>query len=171
MKIAFKYGVVIGLGLAGWDILTNEYLYNTLLGRAPFIFQLVILLTGLFVGIWDYKKSVFGNKITFGNASVSGIKIAVVAALVFSMASFLYYQKAAYRFDEYSIRETLRVAKEKNATPKDMKQINEMVAMTKAAENPANKAKGAMLVTSILGLLFSLIFAAILRNAEPKPLE
>lgn len=171
MKIAFKYGIIIGLALAAWDVWTNEYLYNTIMGRAPFIFQLTILLAGLFVGIWDYKRNVYAGKITFGNASVSGIKISVVAALVFSMCSFLYYQKAPYRFEEYAIRETVRVAKEKNATPAEMKQINEMNAMTRAAENPGSKSKGALLVTSVLGLLFSLIFAAILRNAEPKPLE
>ena len=167
MKIAFKYGVVIGLALAGWDIWTNEYLYNTLFGRAPFIFQLGLLLLGLFLGIWEFKKVKYANKITFGAATFSGIQIAVIAALVFSISSFVYYQKASYRFDEFSIRETIRVAKEKNASPKDMKQIEEMVEMTRAAETPANKAKGALLVTAILGLLFSLIFAAILRNTEP----
>lgn len=170
MKIAFKYGVVIGLALAGWDIWTNEYLYNTLVGRAPFIFQLAILLLGLFIGIWEFKKIKYNNKITFGAASMSGIQITVVAALMFSITTFVYYQNATYRFDEYSIRETLKVAKEKNASPAEWKQINEMVKLTRDAENPGNKAKGALLVTSILGLLFSLIFAAILRNTEPQRL-
>lgn len=170
MKVAFKYGIAIGIALAGWDIWTNEYLYSTLMGRIPFIFQLSILLLGLFLGIWEDKKNQYANKITFGYATISGIKIAAIAALVFSMSSFIYYQKASYRFDEYSIRETLKVAKEKNASPDEMKKINEMITLTRAAENPSNKAKGALLVTAILGLLFSLIFAAILRNTEPQPL-
>jgi hypothetical protein len=171
MKIAFKYSIVVGLALCAWDIYTNESLYNTVFGRVPFVFQLLILLLGLLGAIWETKYKQYNGKITFGQGSLAGIKVAFLASAIFSIGSYMYYQRGVYRFDEYSINETIRVAKEKKASAAEMKKVEELVAMTRAAETPANKAKGALLVTSVLGILFSLIFAAIFRNMDPIPLS
>src|ERR1700687_1178964 len=85
MKIALKYGIAVTLVIAAWVALKHFVLH--LEGPRAQIADVVIFnlaaITGLMLGIRE-KRTTNGGSLTFGDGWITGIKIAVIYAILTS---------------------------------------------------------------------------------------
>lgn len=166
MKIAFKYGLPAGLLIASWDALNYFFLYKTFVGRLSFLVDLAFLLCMLYFGIREFKRKKYNNEITFASASLAGIQICIVISLTLSLCTFACYSFDNSRYEEFYISETTQAMKVKN-----LPDIEKTITDLKVSFKPFNQARGAFLVTMLLGGVFSFLFGMILRNKIPDPTE
>jgi len=86
MRLAFKYGILVTLVIAAWVALKHFVLH---LESRPAQFADVVIfnltaITGLLLGIRE-KRRLNGGTMTFGDGSITGIKIAVTYAILISI--------------------------------------------------------------------------------------
>lgn len=171
-------GMIAGGLLVGFFLITHLLFMKNLNAKTWGIFEVVgyssiiIALTAIFFGVKGYRDKVLGGKISFGKAFTLGLGISGVASIIFGIYVYILYTVISPDLTDKMIecyRERVKTSGEtQQVITQELAQFETEEAMWR---NPFLQSF-AMLVTILaIGILISLISAAILRRREPIPID
>ena len=164
MKIAFKYGLTAGIGIALWGMLDYFLLYKTFLSKISIFVDLIVLFTLIYKGVRAIKKDQFKDEITFSQASLSGVQVSLFASFVVGLLTFAYYSVGNKDYENFYIRQTIEIM-----TSRKMPDIEKYVGELKTRFQPLTQAQGTFFSTMLFGTVFSFVLAILIRNKTPEP--
>lgn len=171
MRYALVYG---GLsGAVAISVLVFSLAFNLPNHTHSLWFGYLVMLVALsliFVGVKRYRDVECGGVVSFGRAFLIGIGIALVAAVIYALGWELYLAVSGKDFmAEYtaSILDRMRVD---GATPAAIAaKTAEMRAMAEAYRNPLFRLPMTFVEIFPVGLVVTLVSAALLRNPRLLP--
>ena len=151
-------GVILGMELSGGD---GDFQVLEWLG---YLIMLVAL-SLVFVGIRQYRDQELGGVITFGKAALTGIAISAVASIVYVAVWEIYLAATDYAFiGEYTAGLIESQRADGLQGPELEAFINEMEAMNANYARPLYRLPLTFVEIFPVGLLVTLISAAVLRK-------
>ena len=167
-KIVLIYGLIGGLiiSVLMWLTLGSEQVdfeNGELIGYTT----MVVALSTIFFGVKAYRDKHLGGRITFGKAFLLGLYIALVASTLYVASWMLlsattgdYFMVQYYEHAKQEMESSNMPAEEMNAKLDEMQQFAELY------KNPIVKIGFTYLEILPVGLLVSLLVAAILKRKE-----
>ena len=172
-KIIITYGLIVGAIIAISVSLTlalgadSEHLAGLeWLGYAI----MIIAFSVIFVAIKGHRDRELGGVINFGTAFGVGIGITVVASLIYVVAWEINLSVTNYAFMEQYTASLVEVKEASGASEKELAEYRaEMDLMTERYRNPLFRLPITFLEIFPVGLLITLVSAAVLRNSRVLP--
>ena len=166
-KIVLTFGLISGALMAVFMFATMPFIdrigfdKGLLIGYANIVLAFILV----FFGIRSYRENVGGGAITFGRAFAVGILITIISSICYVIAwQILYHTLMPDFFEKYSAY-VIEKARAAGATPEAVQnQIQEMDQMKGLMKNPFIHSAFVFLEPFPVGLLITLISAAILRK-------
>lgn len=170
-KSAVQYGVIFGIIMIlqfvityalGIDLITNKTLglvYNLL----NFLFLPIILIA---IALHNYKKNINNGFLSFAQGLKAGVTVTVIAGLVFAIFNIIFN----IIFPEYAIEilsKTKQVMIETNPSM-TQEQLDMSISMVEKFSSPYITAPVTIAMYAFIGLIYSLIISAILKNDRPQ---
>ena len=169
MRYALTYGI-----LAGLVVLAIFIPALALLNQHSMVVGYLIMLVGLtlvFVGIKRFRDVEKGGVIRFFPAFLMGLGISLVASIIYVIGFEIYLGATDYALFEDFIAQQLRDYRAAGLSPAELaSKTEELAAMrTMIRENPLARMGFIFLELFPVGLLVSLVSAALLRNVRFLP--
>lgn len=172
-KPIIVYGLIVGIIIAASVALSlsmgsgSEHIASLeWLGYAV----MIIAFSMIFVAIKRYRDRDLGGVIRFGQAVKLGIGITLVASLIYVVAWEINLAVTDYAFMEEYSQSYIEMAAADGATDDELDALRaEMAAMTEQYKNPLFRVPITLLEIFPVGLLITLISAAVLRKSEVLP--
>ena len=171
----FRYGIVAGLIVATpmvWRMLaakpgaTEEPVSGMLLGYLT----MIVALTAVFLGVKAYRDKVLGGAIRFLPALGLGLGISAVASLLYAIGWEISIANSSFDFIGFYKTYMVNSAKAHGATGAELNQaIANADSFAKMYVNPLYRFPMTFIEMFPVGVLISLITAAILRNSRVLP--
>lgn len=169
MKYALIYGAaggILAVTLITLTMVTGVGNHSLWLGYLVMLLALSLI----FVGVKRYRDVECGGVVRFGRAFFTGLSIALVAAILYALGWELYLTVTGYDFmADYSAG----MIKEMHAHGASQAAINakvaELNAMAESYRNPLLRFAMTFGELFPVGLLISLVSAALLRNSALLP--
>ena len=170
-KIVLIYGLIGGLIISVLMWLTlgsgqHDFENGELIGYTT----MVVALSTIFFGVKAYRDKHLDGRITFGKAFLLGLYIALVASTLYVASWMLlsattgdYFMVQYYEHAKQEMESSNMPAEEMNAKLEEMQQFAELY------KNPIVKIGFTYLEILPVGLLVSLLVAAILKRKEARP--
>jgi hypothetical protein len=171
-RLIVLYGLIGGLIVAvpmNWQMLTLEP-GDPLPGMLVGYLTMIVALTTVFLGVKQYRDKALGGVIRFGPALLVGLGISAVASLIYVLAWEISLAYGNVDFVELYARSMLDAARARGATEAELQQVvanGESFARLYA--NPLYRMSITFIEIFPVGLLISLISAAVLRNSRVLP--
>ena len=171
-KIILVYGAIAGtivigsilLGFAAEDklgVLTTEWFGYLIM---------FVALSLIFVGVKKYRDTEMGGVITFTKALLPGLGIAAVAGACYVIGWEMYLAATDYAFIDLYTQGVIDAKREAGVSGEELEQaIARMEQLKVQYANPLFRVPMTFLEIFPVGLLISLISAAILRNPRVLP--
>ena len=166
-RIVLIFGLISGVISSGLMFLTLPFLeqggndYGYVIGYTSILLSLLLV----FFGIRSYRENVGNGSISFGRAFAIGILITLISC-VFYVASWevIYFNFMPDFVEKYTARavEKMRQKGESDAAIAETRK--KMAAMKVMLDNPATNAAMTFIEPFPVGLLVTLVSAAILRK-------
>ena len=174
-RILLTYGSIAGLIAIGGVVLSlslpergQSWINLQFLG---YLIMLVAL-SVIFVAIKRYRDRDLGGIITFGTAMLIGLGISVVAGVIYVAVWETYLAQTDYAFINDYFESALAAKEAEGITGPELESfVNDMESMRTQYANPAFRLPMTFLEIFPVGLLISLVSAAILRKSEVLPAE
>jgi Protein of unknown function (DUF4199) len=172
-RVVIIFGLISGAISSAMMFLTLPFMHN---GAVNFNNGLVIGYTSIFLsfllvffGIRSYRENA-GGTITFGRAFSVGILITLISCVFYIVSWEIIYYKVMPDFADKYAAESIATMREKGATEAAIaaKKV-EMVKMKAIYDNPLTNAAFTFIEPFPVGLLITLVSAAILRRRTPAP--
>lgn len=167
-KVVIKYGLIGGIIISIFMCTTMPFMdENTDMGNAQLIgyATMIISLSTIFIGIKSYRDNHLNGIISFGKAFLVGLYIALIASTMYVLCWMIISDLFIPDFMQNYITATVDSMKEQGSSQAEidaeLASMNEMMEMYK---NPFFKASITYLEILPVGLLVSLISAAILKK-------
>jgi len=172
-RIIFIYGFIAGLvvicsvlsGLALWsgaETLRAQMWLGYLI--------MLIALSMIFVGIKRYRDRQLGGVIRFGTATLLGLGIAAVAGVVYVVVWEVYLAVTDYAFIDQYTQGIIAGKEAAGVSGAELEAVVEsMEKMQRQYSNPLFRMPMTFLEIFPVGLLITLVSAAILRNSKTLP--
>jgi hypothetical protein len=173
LRLIVIYGLIAGLIVATpmvWMMMTLTP--ETAPGNGVFwgYLTMVIALTAVFLGIKHYRDKTLGGVIRFGTALVLGLGISVIASIIYVIGWEICLAFSGYHFAEQYSKFAVDAARAKGASPAELQKLSaDMAAFVKNYENPVFRLSTTFMEMFPVGVLISLISAAVLRNPRVLP--
>jgi hypothetical protein len=171
-KTVLTFGLLSGALSAALMFVNMQFLDRIGFDRGVVVGYTVIVISFLFVyfGIRSYRDNVLGGRITFGRGFQAGILITLVSCVFYVVAwLFVYYNFMPDFGDKYAAYLVADV----QAKGGSQAEIDEMIKQGEQAKamlkNPLINAAVTFTEPFPVGLLITLISAAVLRNAPKAP--
>jgi len=173
-KIILVYGVVSGAIVIASAILSiNMISVSKHMAGLEWLGYLIMLiaLSVIFIGIKRYRDNESGGVIRFWKGMQVGLGISAVAAVIYVVVWEANLAATDYRFiDDYNASLIEKVREAPDATPEKIeKAIADAAVMKEQYHNPLFRLPMTFLEIFPVGLLISLISAAILRKPGVLP--
>ncbi len=170
-KTILKYGLISGLLSAA--MMTAALPLEDRIGsdHSYYVGYTLIVLSFLlvFFGIRSYRENQAGGQITFARAFGVGISIALITCVFYVLTWEIIYFNFMHDFMDKYAAAMIRKAQASGASPAAIQaQLAEIQKTRKLYENPLYNAAITFLEPFPVGLLMTLLSAAILRK-QPKP--
>lgn len=167
-KITLTYGLISGAVAAALMLCTATYFHNTgdtsygeYLGYAGILLSMIFV----FLGVRAYREQVQAGSITFGKAFQVGILITVISCLCYVIAWLFVYHFMMPDFLDKYIAHALEQLQQSGATEAEISaQMAQMESYRKMYENPFVRFFMTFLEPFPVGLLVTLLTAAVLRR-------
>jgi len=165
-RIIAVYGLIAGvIVIVGWNIGMAFLPEGGTAGMIAGYLSMLVATSFVFIGVKRYRDTELGGVIRFWPAFGLGLGISAIAALAYVLSWEVYMWKTDYSFMSNYIASYLQDLKASGASAEEIaRQSAEMQAFAKQYEQPLFR----MLITlsefAPVGLLASLISAALLRN-------
>jgi hypothetical protein len=172
-KIIWVCGGIAGAISIVWGVLCEGLFSDSLSLNTRMIFGYATMILGfslIFVAIKNYRDTYNGGQITFGKALGIGLWITLIASTVYVVIWMIDYSYFIPDFgDKYQAQAIAEMKANRVSAAEIQKQSAEMAAMmAKYKTNAAYRVMFTYLEIAPVGILISLIAAAILRrNAKP----
>lgn len=172
--IILVYGIIAGSIVAVsmvWGIWVSDSSGESMavLEYVGYLIMLVAL-SVIFVGIKKYRDDELGGVISFGTAVLVGLGISLIASIIYVGVWEIYLAQTNYAFMNDYIAGALAAKEAAGATPAEMHAATaEFDAMRENYRNPLFRLGITFLEIFPVGLLITLISAAILRKSEVLP--
>jgi hypothetical protein len=170
-KIVLTFGLISGGITALMMFLTLPLIDRVSFDKLEVLGYTTIVLSFLmvFFGIRSYRESVGGGTITFGKAMKVGLLITLISCACYVIAWEIIYFGIAPDFVEKYGNYMIEKARAAGASAQELAAQREQIESLKAMfENPLINIAITLLEPLPIGLLVTLISAAILRRKEPK---
>src|SRR5262245_10637220 len=175
-KVTLTFGLLAGaiisvfmvIGMALWEK-TGKFTHSMLLGYAT----MVIALSMIFFGIKSYRDNYQNGVIRFWKGFQVGLFIALIASLMYAITWETYMQarpaSVAAFIDHYAESQVIEM-KEKGASAAEIdREVKKMDGLKKMYANPAIRFGMTLMEILPVGVIITLICAAILRKKEFLP--
>jgi hypothetical protein len=175
LALILRYGTIAGLIVAVpmvWRMLTLEASESAdpLGGMLVGYLVMIIALTAVFLGIKAYRDKVLGGAIRFMPALGVGLGISAVACLFYVIGWEISMAYSEFDFTQYYANYLLESARTKGASPEQLaKAAADAKAFAESYANPLVRIPYTFVEMFPVGLLVSLISAAILRRSDVLP--
>jgi hypothetical protein len=175
-KVTLTYGLLAGaiisvlmlLGFALWESGAINFDNSELIGYG----SMVIALSMIFFGIKSYRDNYQNGAIKFVKGLQVGALITLIASLMYAVTWETYYQtntEVQASFMAKYTDHTLNKMKAKGASPDEIEQkAKQMADMAKMYENPLIRFGITLLEILPVGIVITLISAAVLRRKDRK---
>jgi hypothetical protein len=161
------FGVIMILEFVIMYLIGMRSLVDTLFGTIVNIANYLVLpIVFIYIGCTNYKKNINNGFITFGECLKVGVSIAFVAAIIYALFSVLFN----FIFPEF-IDEMISITKEsmlKKNPEMTSEQLEMGLSMVKKFSNPLIVFPFTLAMYSFLGLIYSLLVGAIVKNEKPQ---
>ena len=175
-KVTLIFGLLAGaiisvfmvIGIAIWEK-TGKIIVSELVGYAT----MLIALAMIFFGIKSYRDNYQNGVIRFWKGFQVGLLIALIASFMYAITweTYLHVRPAGYQgFIDYYIECQINKKKEKGASAAEIDQeVRKMDITRKIYGNPALRFGMTLMEILPVGIIITLISAAILRKKEFLP--
>src|SRR5947199_5148662 len=169
-RIVLTFGLISGAMMAlmmfGTMLFINKIGFDK--GEIVGYTGIVLAFLLIFFGIRSYRENVGGGTITFGRAFAVGILIALISSVCYVIAWEIIYFNFAHDFaDKYAAHMVEQVRTSGASAEKIQAQLQQMKKFKEMYENPFFNAAITFTEPFPVGLIITLISAAILRKT-PK---
>ena len=169
-KTVFTFGLISGVvSLA--VMLPNLLLLDRIgINKAVIVGYTAIVLSFMlvFFGIRSYRENVGGGRITFGRAVAVGIMITLVSCAFYVISWLIIYYNFMPDFADKYAAYAVDQVKASGASPQQVeKTVQEMKDMKTLLDNPLTNAAITFTEPFPVGLIITLISAAVLRKKRP----
>ncbi len=175
-KVTLTFGLIAGaivsvfilIGIALWEK-AGKTIDNELVGYAT----MVIALSMIFFGIKSYRDNYQKGVISFWKGFQVGLLIALIASLMYTITweTYLQVRPASYHaFVDHYIECQIDKKKEKGASIAEINQmVRDMDDFKRLYRNPAIRLGLTLMEILPVGIIITLISAAVLRKKEFLP--
>jgi hypothetical protein len=173
-KIIIVYGLISGLiiiGSALWGIELTD-ISGDKVATLEYVGYLIMLIamSVIFIGIKKYRDQELGGVITFSTAALVGLGISLVASAVYVTIWEIYLAQTDYAFMDDYISSSIAAQEAAGASAAELESsAASMEVMREQYKNPLFRLGMTFLEIFPIGLLITLISAAILRKSEILP--
>lgn len=173
-KVVLVYGgiaglIVGGLMMATWP-LHEQGVINMDNGMLVGYTTMVIALSLIFFGVKSYRDQQLKGAITFGRALVLGLLITLVASILYAFSWEILYNTMAGDFMQTWTNHQVEKMIEEGATEQAVEaKKKEMADMSLMYQNPIIRFGFTLTEILPVGVLISLVCAALLRKKEFMP--
>jgi len=165
-RVALKWGLITGLALVVYSTLL--YALGQVTNGALTTLIYVILAVGLVLGMREYRTLNAGY-LTFGEGVSLGALLSAVAGMLSSAYSVLYTTFIDPSMQERVMEQTREQLEEQGKLTDE--QIDQALELTQSFQSPGLQFVIGILGTILIGVLFSLIIAAVMRRHKANPFE
>lgn len=172
-RIVWKYGLISGsvlvaLGLASIPLYVNGVIgfdNGQIVGYSTMILAFLLV----FFGIRSYREDVGGGSITFGRAFKVGILITLVTCAMYVVAWEIVHFGFIPDFSDKYAAFTLQQMRSEGASPAEITEATKKMERFKELyANPLFNAAVTFMEVFPVGLIITLVSAAILRKSAPE---
>jgi hypothetical protein len=166
-RVVLIFGLIAGAILSTMMAINVAFLDEIGFDRAEIIGYTTMVLAFLmvFFGIRSYRDNIYGGTISFGKAFGIGILITLVASACYVITWEVVHYWLAPDFVERYAAHTLQEAREAGATEQELAdRAAELARFREMYRNPVIKAGYTFLEVFPIGLVVTLVSAAILRR-------
>ena len=167
ISLGALFGVIMVLEFVIMYIIGMKSLVDTSFGLIVNISNYLILpILFIYLGCNNYKKNINNGFITLGESLKVGVSIAFIAAIIYALFSIIFN----FIFPEF-IDEMLSISKEsmlKKNPEMTSEQLEMGLSMIKKFKNPLIVFPFTLAMYSFLGLIYSLIIGAIVKNEKTQ---
>ncbi|MCI0697625.1 DUF4199 domain-containing protein [candidate division KSB1 bacterium] len=176
-KVTLTFGLLAGVIVSVFMVIIMGLCKNGTINfdNSDFIGygSMVIALSMIFFGIKSYRDNYQNGAIKFGKGFQVGLLITLVASLIYAVAGETYYQvdpetntAIMDKYADYHINKL----RENGASPDEIAQkVKEMVDMKEMQKNPLLRFAMTLAIILPVGIIITLISAAVLRRKEFLP--
>jgi hypothetical protein len=161
------FGVIMILEFTVMYVIGMKSLVNTMFGTIVNICNYLILpILFIYIGCNNYKKNINNGFISFGECLKIGVSITFIAALIYAAFSVVFN----LIFPEF-VDEMIAITREgmlKSNPNLTNEQMESGLAMMKKFTNPFIVFPVTLAMYSFMGLFYSLIVGAVLKNKNPQ---
>ena len=170
-RIVLIYGILAGIiVIATMQLAIAIGMEGGAAGMAVGYLGMLVALSMVFVGIRQYRDSDLGGGIRFSTALWVGLGISLVATILYALGWEAYLYATGYTFMPDYIAATLDARRAAGATPAELAALAaEMDGYARAYANPVTRLLMTMAEIAPVGLLVTLISAALLRRPGFMP--
>ncbi|MGN8226273.1 DUF4199 domain-containing protein [Gracilimonas sp. BCB1] len=174
-QIVFTFGIIAGfINIMTGILLTNLGGEEMMHSNTQWIGYLVMIiaLSLIFVGVKQYRDQYLGGVIKFGKAFLIGLYISLVAGAIYVGTWEVYLAATDLNFMETYSTSVIESMKAEGASPSEISEMEEqMQYYTEMYENPISRMFITLTEILPVGLIISVISAALLRKSTFMPSE
>ncbi len=170
-RIIGKYGVIAGVLVAiGMAIGMTLVPHGGTTGMIAGYLSMLVALSMVFVGVRQYRDTVQGGVIRFLPAFGVGLSIAFIASLFYVFAWEIYMAASHFSFAEDYVGSMVKSMEASGKSAADIAKFKaEMAEFVVQYANPLFRMPMTFMEIAPVGLLVSLVSAALLRNSSFLP--
>lgn len=170
MNSFLKYGIIGGLSLSALVVAgySMEW-YKVSFKYGWTILEILILISSLYFGVKESRRIKYPDGIKYKNAVLEGFKIVLVITVIHSLSIYLYFATNEAKFlayKAYTSESAITAMKKAEYSETDISRFQELV---KKEFTPFELGKSNVMYDLLLGLIFALVIASILRKSDPIP--
>jgi len=173
IRLIAVYGFVAGLIVAVpmvWSmmILTPQTAPEN--GAVYGYLTMIVALTAVFLGIKHYRDKVLGGAIKFGPALLVGLGISAVASIMYVIGWEISLAFSGFDFAESYSKSMVEAARAKGVSQAELQKVMaDAASFARNYRNPLYRVPITFIEMFPVGVLISLISAALLRNSRLLP--
>jgi hypothetical protein len=171
-KIVLTFGIIAGVILSVLMVATMPFIdrigfdYGLVVGYTSMVVAFLLV----FFGIRSYRENVGGGQISFGRAFSVGILIVLIASVMYVVTWAIIYFNFLPDFGEKYAAHMLEKARAAGASAEQLAaEAEKMNEMKSILNNPLLNAAFTLLEPLPVGLVLTLVSAAILRKRYKEP--
>ncbi len=170
-RVVLVFGLLAGAVLSSMMVVNVAFIDRLGFGTAEIIgyTTMVVAFLMVYFGIRSYRDNIYGGTISFGKAFGIGLLITLVASVCYVTTWEVIYYWIAPDFPEKYGAYMLEKARQGGATEQELAaRAAEMAEFTAAYKNPLINAGITLIEVLPIGLVVTLVSAAILRRDRPR---
>jgi hypothetical protein len=151
-------------------IALNPDPHNTTSSQIVGFSLMFVALSLVFVGVKSHRDKALGGVIKFGPALLVGLGISAVAAVIYVIGWEITLALTNYTYADTYAQGIIDAARDKGATAAEIEKLTvDMAAFQKQYANPLFRVPVTFIEIFPVGVIISLISAAVLRNPRVLP--